>query len=111
MPNPITEALFDRELEDFEADAKLRLGKILWDNYMGPKVLDLPVGTDSQAMATSWLEAMGFTNVEWAQPNDFTVLCLLWYENNDEHVHFILEFTGDPPVISLFEYSRELNLQ
>jgi hypothetical protein len=102
-------AIFDQEAEDFEKDTKLKLGRIVHDNYMGPKVLNLPVGTNSMEMSKSWLEAMGFTNVEWAQPNDFTTLLLLWYTDGDEHKHFILEFVEDD-TISLFEFSKELTL-
>lgn len=93
-----------------QIEARLRLGQKIWNNYMGPAVLDFPVGTDSQALATRWLHDLGFTDVEWAQPNDFVLwLCLTYSVDDHESGHFILEFTGDQmELISLYNFSAEV---
>lgn len=89
--------------------ARLAVGKALWNNFIGPVALDYPAGTPLQDMATRWLEEMGFSTVEWAQPDDHTVLCLLWYEFEGKTYQFILEFTGDrAEIISLFEFTGEV---
>jgi hypothetical protein len=106
MPNAL-EVAMTRTVNE----ARLEIGKRIWHNYMGPRVLDFPVGTRSQDLATAHLHDLGFTDVEWSQAGDHSLLLSLTYQDDKDHsTTFILEFTGDQmETISLYNFSGEVD--
>lgn len=89
-------------------DQKIELGRSLLDFFYPEGTVEEPRG---QTAATEWLGNIGFDMVEWAQPNDQILLCLLWRFTQDQmHLtdEFILEFSGhDALIITVFNRGKE----
>jgi hypothetical protein len=78
-----------------EADLEAELGRIIYDRYMGPAVLDMEVGADTKLLCTQWLVAMGFQAIAWMQTEDDDLFLHLWYEDAGKAHAFLLLFDGD----------------
>lgn len=85
----------------------LALGKIIYFNYI-KNALEWPVGTNLQEVAAQRLHNIGFYQVEWAQPSDYTTWLGLWFDADYNSEKWIIEFDGEEDVlISVYKRSAE----
>lgn len=107
MANPLHDPSVIREMS-----LKLEIASLIWERYLGPGCLDLEVGADSKKLATTWLEAIGFQQVEWFQDEQDSLFLALWYNDEEGKNHsFMLEFLGpDADGVTLWEIAGERSL-